>query len=476
MERLPKQKVTIKEDDVKRQFKKVNQRSASGPDGVSGRTLKECCDTLAPVYTTLFQRSIDAGHVPTIWKTSTIVPIPKKPAPSELNDYRPVALTSVPFKCFERLVLVFVKVETATHQDSLQFAYAQNKSTDDAVATLLHHLCKHLDKLGTYVRVLFIDFSSAFNTIQPHLMMEKLVAMKVNPLLIRWVGSFLTGRFQQVRVGDFMSGLHRTDTGAPQGCVLSPALFVLYTADCRSCSNDTRLIKFADDSSLSAYLTDDETGYRSEVENLIKWCDNNYLVLNVSKTKELIFDFRQSEHTHLPIMMKGQAVEIVQNYKYLGTIINDKLDWAPNTEARFSIANQRMSCLRRLKKFRVSKNLLELFFKATIQSAMLFNQLCYYNDADVKDVDSLEALTRRASKIIGRDIQSPREIYNKAALKKMYRILKDDQHPLYGVLKDQESKRDSSKVMRSFTARTNRFRDSFVPTVIRLHNAKSERR
>ena len=107
---------------------------------------------------------------------------------------------------------------------------------------------------------------------------------------------------------------------------------------------------------------------------------------------------------------------------------------------------------------------------------MLFNQLCYYNDADVKDVDSLEALTRRASKIIGRDIQSPREIYNKAALKKMYRILKDDQHPLYGVLKDQESKRDSSKVMRSFTARTNRFRDSFVPTVIRLHNAKSERR
>ena len=54
VERLPKQKVTIKEDDVKRQFKKVNQRSASGPDGVSGRTLRECCDTLAPVYTTLF--------------------------------------------------------------------------------------------------------------------------------------------------------------------------------------------------------------------------------------------------------------------------------------------------------------------------------------------------------------------------------------------------------------------------------------
>ena len=132
--------------------------------------------------------------------------------------------------------------------------------------------------------------------------------------------------------------------------------------------------------------------------------------------------------------------------------------------------------LRRLKKFRVSKNLLELFFKATIQSAMLFNQLCYYNDADAKDVGPLEALSRRASKIIGRDIQSPREIYNKAALKKMYRILKDDQHPLYGVLKDQESKRDSSKVMRSFTARTNRFRDSFLPTVIRLHNAKSERR
>ena len=138
-----------------------------GPDQVSGKTLKLCSDSLAPVYTRLLLWSLSDGHIPRIRKTATIIPVPKKRSPSQLNDYRPVALTSVPFKCAERVILRELRLQTAAHQDPLQFAYTKNRSTEDAILTLLHNLYQHLDKPRTYARVLFVDFSSAFNTIHP---------------------------------------------------------------------------------------------------------------------------------------------------------------------------------------------------------------------------------------------------------------------------------------------------------------------
>ena len=192
----------------------------------------------------------------------------KKPSPKEMNDYRPVALTSIAFKCAEKIIMRQLRAETTGQQDPLQFAYKQNRNTEDAVLTLLHHLYEHLDRQKTYARVLFVDFSSAFNTIQPHLMAKKLLAMSVNPALIKWLFSFLTGRTQRVRVGKAISSARTTNTGAPQGCVLSPALFTLYTADCRSNSDANLLIKFADDTSLTGLVEQDEAAYRGGVQQL----------------------------------------------------------------------------------------------------------------------------------------------------------------------------------------------------------------
>jgi hypothetical protein len=188
---LPAQPFVISEEDVRLDFRKVNSRSAAGPDNVSGKTVRACSESLAPVYTRLFQRSFDEGHIPRTWKTSIIIPVPKKRSPSQLNDYRPVALTSIAFKCVEKVILKHLRSETAKYQDPLQFAYCQNRNTEDAILTLLHKLYEHLDKPKTYTRVLFVDFPSAFNTIQPHLLIEKLLAMAVNPTIISWLYSFL---------------------------------------------------------------------------------------------------------------------------------------------------------------------------------------------------------------------------------------------------------------------------------------------
>ncbi len=163
----PTPALQISEDDVCQVFRMNKRRKAPGPDGVSPACLKTCADQLGPIFTQIFNRSLELCEVPSCFKRSTIIPVPKKPKITGLNDYRPVALTSVAMKSFERLVLAYLKASTGPLLDPLQFAYRANRSVDDAVNMGLHYILQHLDRPGTYVRILFVDFSSAFNTIIP---------------------------------------------------------------------------------------------------------------------------------------------------------------------------------------------------------------------------------------------------------------------------------------------------------------------
>ncbi len=159
---------TVSEDEVRRELKRVNVRKAAGPDGITGRILRSCADQLAGLFTSIFNESLATSAVPTSFKKSIIILVPKNSKPSCLNDYRPVALTSTVMKVFERLLKKHICSSIPVTLDPLQFAYRPNKSTDDAISQVLHSSLTHIDsKNGNYVRLLFIDYSSAFNTIVP---------------------------------------------------------------------------------------------------------------------------------------------------------------------------------------------------------------------------------------------------------------------------------------------------------------------
>ena len=101
--------LSIEEKDVLRLFTRQNVRKAGGPDGISPATLKHCARQLAPVFTGIFNESLAQCKVPACFKSSTIIPIPKKDRITGLNDYRPVALTSVAMKCFEKTSCCLLK-------------------------------------------------------------------------------------------------------------------------------------------------------------------------------------------------------------------------------------------------------------------------------------------------------------------------------------------------------------------------------
>lgn len=182
--------------------------------------------------TAIFNTSLSQDTIPTCLKTSTIVPVPKASTVSCLNDYRPVALTPIVMKCFERLVMASIKKSINITTDSHQYAYRPNRSTADAIAAVTHQSLTHLEKKNFYVRLLSLYFSSAFNTIIPQTLVNKLSALGLAPSLCNWVLDFLTNRPQAVRINNTISSTIILNTGSPQGCVLSPLLYTLY--DCRA--------------------------------------------------------------------------------------------------------------------------------------------------------------------------------------------------------------------------------------------------
>ncbi len=215
-------------------------------------------------------QSLATSVVPTSFKKSVIIPVPKNSKPSCLHAYRPVALTSIVMKVFERLLKNHICSSIPVTLDPLQFAYRPNRSTDDTISHVLHSSLTHIDsKNGNYVRLLFIDYSSAFNTIVPIKLAVKLTDLGLNSSLCDSIQDFLTDRPQVVKVGQFTSNSITLNVGAPQGCVLSPLLYSVYTHNCVSSHSSTSIVKFADDTVVLGLISNnDEIAYLDEVLSL----------------------------------------------------------------------------------------------------------------------------------------------------------------------------------------------------------------
>lgn len=190
-----------------------------------GRVLKDCADELAEVFTTIYTLSLSTSSVPACFKAATIIPFAKQVKVTCLNDYRPVALTPIPVKCLEQLVIKYIKKDLPSTLDHYHFVYRENRSMGDASTIVLHTLMEHLERKNTYARLLFIDFSSAFNTILPNKLLTKLYNLGLNIPLYNWTLDFLTNRCQCMRTGQHTSAhysTHSTPTTAlPPTCPIT---------------------------------------------------------------------------------------------------------------------------------------------------------------------------------------------------------------------------------------------------------------
>ncbi len=224
------------------------------------------------------------------------------------------------------------------------------------------------------MRILFVDFNSAFNTIIPDTLQNKLTQLSI----CQWITSFMTDRQQVVRLGKLSSSTHTISTGAPQGCVPSSLLFSLYTYDCTSKDPSVKLLKCADDTTLIGLIQDgDESAYRQEVKELAVWCSLNNLELNTLKTVEIILDFRRNPPAPPPSTHHHEH----GSFRFLGTTSSRDLKWDNHIESIVKKAQQRLYFLLQLKKFNLPQELLKQFYSTIIESVLCTSITVWFSSA-----------------------------------------------------------------------------------------------
>ena len=154
------------------------------------------------------------------------------------------------------------------------------------------------------------------------------------------------------------------------------------------CLKSTEYVRFSDDTAMLALLSD-FASYQSYVSSVVcfsSWCSNNFLHLNVFKTKQMCIDFHRNRTVNGPIVINGEPVEKVDSFKYHGVILDEKLSFTKHVTAVQKKSQQRLHVLRKLRAFYVDPLLLLRLYRSIIEPLITYCSICYYPALSVKNV------------------------------------------------------------------------------------------
>lgn len=230
------------------------------------------------------------------------------------------------------------------------------------------------------------------------------------------------------------------------------------------------LIKFADDAALIGLIrNDDDSSYRQQVFNFVNKCEQNHLVLNVGKTKEMIVDFRRVNSTvPEPVIINDKTVERVNQYKYLGVMFDHQLRWDAHVDYVSRRLKSRMYCLRYLRSFNVNQDILLLFYNSIICSVWSYSIISWSGNATKSLKVIIDNFVKKASRIVGVPLPTVDTVYENRVHEKLISVLKDNSHPMFSKLNDSIIPRSGR--MRPPRTHTNRYPSSFLCQAIRIFN------
>ena len=275
-----------------------------GPDELPHWFWNAYAYDIAPVITIIFNSSIKLGIVPDSWKLTNLLPVPKESPLTESNQLRPISLTNIVVRLFERAIYTteLVQVmENAIHKD--QFAYKRGYSSTMALIKAQHTWMEWLDGNASMVRVFSFDFSKAFDTVPHEILCNKLKKLPISPYITNWIINFLTNRYQRVAVDGVKTEYLPINRGVPQGTVLGPILFSIMINDIRPVQASNLIVKFADDINLGIKVTDDSDASYMETNNIINWAETNRMELNYKKTWEMVIRGKITRPLPAPLPM-----------------------------------------------------------------------------------------------------------------------------------------------------------------------------
>ena len=336
--------------------------SAAGPDKIHPKLLKAAPEEVAIPLAMIFKKSLESSQIPMDWKTATVVPIYKKGPKGDPGNYRPVSLTSVPGKLLEKIIkkkLVDYLESNNLIKDS-QHGFTAGRSCTTNLITFLEEATKTVDS-GIPADIFYLDFAKAFDKVPHERLLCKLEAKGVGGALLEWVRGWLSGRRQQVKVGEATSGTEEVKSGVPQGSVLGPVLFIIFIDDIDEAAAGIQTLKnFADDTKGLQQVRTQEEGDRLQtaLNRICEWAKDWAMEFNIKKCKIMHLGRNNPERKYY---MEGEELQVVEEEKDIGVVIHKSLKPSRQCETAAGTANRVLAQIRRNFHYRDKKVFKQLY-------------------------------------------------------------------------------------------------------------------
>ena len=380
----------------------MDPSKSAGYDSVPTKLLKLTAHEISASLACLFNASFRTGCLPQDWRDSAVTPVFKKGNASLLTNYRPISLLSVVSKVQERVVFEQLSKHIDPHIPTHQSGFRRQDGTELQLSRLVHEISEARDA-GKTVMSCFFDLSKAFDRVWHDGLLAKLSHFGAHGAAYNWFAAYLNGRRQRVKIENSFSSWLAIPAGVPQGSVLGPLLFLIYTIDLpAACINESTVCsQFADDTALitaANSLSSTEASLQSAVSSAGEWLRNWHLLVNASKTVVISFHHKNRPPQRIPrILLYDTVLSVVPQHRHLGVIIQQNLKWDKHIHTVLAKSSSKLGQFRRYRCI-LTANAMTYLYKSYIRPILEYASTSYSN-LPCNLHDSLERFQRKAARI-----------------------------------------------------------------------------
>jgi Reverse transcriptase (RNA-dependent DNA polymerase)/Endonuclease-reverse transcriptase len=335
--------------DVEYAIKSLKDKKAPGYDLITPKILKHLPKKALLFLTYIYNAVLRSTHFPTVWKFSTIIMIPKPNKPTHLpSSYRPISLLPIMGKILEKLLLrrLLPILDSQNIIPNHQFGFRSHHSSVQQCHRVVDTISSSLESKH-YCSTAFLDVEQAFDRVWHDGLLAKLKGfLPFTYYLI--LKSFLSDRSFQVSQSYSVSTIYPVGAGVPQGSILAPILYTIYTADLPT-HPSTILSTFADDTCILSPHSDPAIAshfLQVHLNSVAAWCHKWRIKLNPKKSSHITFTLRRSPSP--PVFLNNNLLPSADIVRYLGLYLDKRLTWNPHTRLKRQETNRRYRLLLRL--------------------------------------------------------------------------------------------------------------------------------
>lgn len=381
-------------NDIRGQLESLDVSKGAGPDGIPPYFIKNTADTICVPLKIIYQKCLESGFFPNIWKLANITPVYKSGNRQDVKNYRPISLLSTLSKVFERIVHHEVYNNVKNILIPEQHGFVKKRSTTSNLLLYTNYLFQSMDS-GVQVDSVYTDFCKAFDKVDHVKLLERIHYNGIRGNLLRWFHSYIMNRTQKVVINGFASNTVAVTSGVPQGSILGPLLFILFINDIDSCFHFSKFLLYADDLKIyhTIHNSDDCTRLQQDLNRFNDYCVRNKLHLATSKCKTITFT-KNLNVINFDYSLNGTIVERVTVMRDLGVYLDCQLHLNAHIDHITNKAFKLYGFVRRAtNEFKNIKSYIYLFasiIRPTLEyAAMIWNP--FYKKYD----DQIESVQRK---------------------------------------------------------------------------------